>query len=154
MDIPNHLLPTRLREANGFAHGDYFLEAAPGVKAAHVVNPDFWLHLAARLKRNDRIEVVAQDNSFDMELRVVAVDPRGLYAQMRVLRYMGDDELVTIPASVVAADDDGYVIEQDRVHGWRVLRGGDLVAKNLPDKASAEAARDAHRAGKPVKRAA
>lgn len=154
MDIPSNLLPTRLDTAD-YQRVVYFHRPALGVTAEMVVHPDYWLHLAARLKLDDKIEVVSADGSIDMDLRVVAIDPRGLYAQMRVLRFTGEGAPVVAPAPVVAiSDNHGYMIEEDRVQGWRVLRGDDLIAKNLPDKAAAEAARDAHRAGKPIKRAA
>ena len=158
VEIPGNLLPTRLQTATGFAHGEYFVVALPGTTIEQVANPDFWLHVASRLRPFDRIEVVAADGSFDMDLRVTATDPRGHYAEVRVLRVWPENGLSAagnVPPlrAMASPDNDGFVIEEDRVHGWRVLRSGDLIAKNLPDKAAAEAARDAARAGRQIKRA-
>lgn len=156
MEIPNSLLPSRLAVASGFAHGEYFIAAAPGTTVEHVVDPDYWLHLASRLKVYDRIEVVAQDGAFDIDVRVVATDPRGHYVVVRPLRvWVPDEQDARKPSlrQMQAADGDGFIVEEDPVHGWRVMRGGDIIARRLKDKATAEAVRADARAGKPYKQA-
>jgi hypothetical protein len=87
MDIPEALKPKRLGHRGGadYDRALYFLNLGPGVTPEMVMDEEFWRHLAARFKVNDRLEIVAPD--FDMDVRVVAVDPRGLWAQMRVLRW-------------------------------------------------------------------
>ncbi len=144
MDIPNHLLPTRLQLGNGYAHADYFLVTLPGVEPAHVLDPGFWVHQAARLRLHDRIEVVAADGSFDLDLRVVAVDPHGHYARVRVLRAIdADGRALAIESRdrtvAETADADGYVIQHDPVQQWRILRGRDLIERDLPSEAAAKA---------------
>lgn len=156
MEIPFNLLPARLQVATGFAHGEYFVVAPIGATPENVADPDFWLHVAARLKLHDRIEVVAADGSFDMDVRVTAVDPRGHYAVVRVLRSWAADEKASNGPAVRqmgTIDNDGFIVEEDPVHGWRVMRGGDIIARRLKDKAAAEAVRADARAGKPYKQA-
>lgn len=142
MDIPFSLLPARLALATGFAYTPWFYRAPAGVTPEHLVNPNFWVHLTARLKVNDRIEAVGDD--FDIEMRVVGVDPLGHYAVMRVLRCwpegllpIGNTVSGADGPTIVTTDPDGYRWERDPVQGWRVLRGRDLLASGLPNEAEA-----------------
>jgi hypothetical protein len=147
VDIPNILLPSRLSLGAGYRHGEYVLTVKDGVTPAHVVDPGFWLHVAPRLKRHDRIEVIAEDGSFDMDVRVIAVDARGLYARVRVLRYCDGDGVAVPgvePAQAPEArplsmpDQDGYLIEPDSA-GWRIVRGPDQIEGRLSSEAAAKA---------------
>ena len=162
MDIPTNLLPTRLTRGPGYQLGQYFILAERGVTPEMVVNPDYWLHLASKIHVHDVFTVVAGDGSFDMDVRIADVDPRGLYARVRVLRACdGDGNPLNIfspavpkaPPPVGMPSHDGYVIEPD-AKGWRVMRGNDLIAGNLPSEAAAIQARDDSRAGKQIKRQA
>lgn len=162
MDIPNNLLPSRLRQGAGSAHGEYVIFAAPGTTPAMVADPGYWLHLGNRLRVQDRISVIAEDGSFDMDIRVADVDPRGLYARVRVLR-LCDGAGVAVPGAEPAKppvptqagtpDRDGYIREQTP-KGWRVLRGSDLIVDGLPGEAAAVAAIEDARAGKPARKTA
>jgi hypothetical protein len=144
-----------------YAIGQHFLMVAPGTTPSHVAAPDFWVHQAAKLKPFDRIEVVAADGSFDAELRVVAVDPRGLWAQVRVLRICTGEGVPLVSGKTVAdvavgsgPDKDGYLIEWGGPQRWRIIRGADPVAHGFPDEASAAAALAEIKAAKPAKKAA
>lgn len=147
MNIPSHLLPTKLeRGFEGYALSTKVLRTLPGVTAEMLVCPDFWVHLAARdLRIDHRIEVIAMDGTLDAELRVIAIDPRGHWAQMRVLRgwparAWADMAEPDGPAERPAGqypDKDGYVVEFDRVHKWRIMRGVELIAKDYPDEPTA-----------------
>jgi hypothetical protein len=161
VEIPNNLLPTRLQAALGFAHGEYIIKPLPGTTPEHVVCPEYWIHLATRLKPDDTIEVLAQDGSFDMEVRVTSVDPRGLYAHVRVLRFcdgngvkIGEGSAVMPPGlpPVGTPDRDGLTVERD-ARGWRVVQGRELIQGQLPSEEAANAVREAHRAGKPIRKA-
>lgn len=160
MDIPNYLLPTRsnMRDSSsGYAYHQRMWIAPPSVRPEHLVNPNFWVHVAEGMPVHSRIEVISQTGEFEMELRVTGVDPRGKYMTVRVLRFI-EHGGVAIPGAETAIslppDSYGYTIERDRVQGWRVFLGKDMIAHGLPDKAAAEAARDAHRAGRPIKKVA
>ena len=107
-----------------------------------VLEADYWVHLGSTLKVDDRIEVVAQDGTFDLDLRVVAIDPRGFWAQVRVLR-----EWALTPGAKAAAapktwpDAEGYRVEWGGpVHKWRIIdRAGQIVGKGHPTEADAVA---------------
>jgi len=135
MPIPSHLLPNKLA-IRDYATGWYSLFPPPGVTREHVVDPNYWVHIASRLKANDRIEVVAEDGSLDMDLRVIAVDPsvQKLWAQVRVLRSYEAEAVAEKPA----VDTGGYRYEwAGPVHRWRVMFGDELVEHGHPDKAAA-----------------
>lgn len=138
MDLPSHLLPSRLPRA-AHERGDYLHRAAAGVTLDMVLNPNYWAHLAERLRIGDRIEALADDGSFDVDLRVVAIDPRGHWALVRT-RPSVSAAMPAAPFAGPAPDADGYTIDRDPVQGWRILRGRDLIAKDFADEAAAREA--------------
>jgi hypothetical protein len=151
MNIPNHLLPVSLRRAE-HERGEYFHRPAPGVTLEQVLDPNYWENLAERLQLDDRIEVVAPDRSYDIDLRVVAIDPHRHWAAVQV---RGGVERPAAPARIAgpAADAQGFVIDRDPVQGWRILNGRDLIAKDLPDEAAARKMLAGIRTGTPAKSA-
>jgi hypothetical protein len=59
-----------------------------------VFNPDFWAHVADRLRPNDRVEIVAP--SWKLEIRVLRIDrsfvtPQPIFRALRV--WLGDLEI-------------------------------------------------------------
>lgn len=157
MDFSTGMLPKHLGHAADYKRTAYFLAAAPGVTPAHVMHPDFWQHVAERLRLNDRIEIVGQN--FDMDLRVVGIDPRKLWAQVRCLRLCSTDG-VEVPGAQTftdagiasgAPDPDGFIVEWGGpVHKWRIVHGRDLIAKGFTSKEEAQEAlltlKSAHKA--------
>jgi hypothetical protein len=150
MDLPTQLLPKRLGHRGGadYDRTVHFLTVGPGVSPAMLVDPDFWQHLADRLKVNDRLEIVSPE--FDMDLRVVAVDPRRLWAQVRVLRFclsegvpipgLAPDQYMESAVVAGAPDEAGYIVEWGGPrHLWRIVRGSDLIAKGFSKKDEAHA---------------
>jgi hypothetical protein len=135
MNTPSHMLPMRIDRAD-FARSEYFLAAPPGTTVDDVIDPDFWVHVARRLKVNDRIEIVALDGSFDMEVRITSIDPRGLWAHVRPLR-VAEGRFAVPEASGAYPDKDGYTVEWGGPHRWRIVRGNDVVARDFPDQAAA-----------------
>jgi hypothetical protein len=152
MDIPDHLLPLRIVRAE-VARTTRHLAVLPGTTREMVLDPDYWVHLGSTLKVDDRIEVVAQDGTFDLDLRVVAVDPRGYWVQTRLLR-----EWVETPGAKKEAapktwpDAEGYRIEwAGPVHKWRIIdRATKILGKGYPSEAEAGVALDAIRREKVV----
>ena len=153
MDIDLHLLPTRIRRAE-HAHNTHFLVVPPGVTPDHVVDPDFWAHLAARFEVNDRIEVIAEDGTFDGDLRVIAIDPSKakLWAQVRVLRMLENIQEAT--PTVSYPDADGYTVEFSGPMKWRIMRGTDLIRRDFATEGDAVAALAKLKALKPQAKAA
>lgn len=151
MNIKNHLLPSTIRRSeHEISH--WFLRVVPGVTPADVASPDFWAHLAARIGVDDRIEVVAQDGSFDADLRVIAIDGRKQWAQVRVLRgwpeASWEPHKLDVPVLAEAKD---YKYEFAGPHKFRIINAtGDVVETHLPTKEAAIARIAALRAEKLV----
>ncbi len=145
LDITSSLLPKKTERAE-HAYTQYLVRAAPGVQPGHLIDPDFWVHLAHKLALNDRLEVMAADGSFEAELRVVAIDPRRLWAKTRMIRYCGA-EGVDWPSALpftsedIPADEqfpDGYKIKfRGRAKFAIEDRIGNIVEEQIPSKALA-----------------
>lgn len=134
-----HLLPTRKLLAD-YARGNYFLKVPPGVSLDDLMDPDFWQHLAAGLKVDARLEVVSEDGTIDADLRVIAIDPRGAWVQMRLLRvYVAQESKEVREAPLGTPDNEGYRVEwAGPSHRFRIIApGGEIVEKNIPDKTTA-----------------
>lgn len=144
MSIPTHVPPLRLftREDQG-SHWEHRFPA--GTLREHVLDPRVWGHVARKLRRFDTITALAEDGSFDIQLRVLAVDPQGMWAQTAILRERACDAIPTL-----AADRGGFIIEYSGPQLWRIRRGEDLVAEGLPTEAAAEALLARLRGSKPT----
>jgi hypothetical protein len=121
----------------------------PGVTFEQALHPEYWEHMADRLKIGDLIEVSNGDYSVDVVLRVVAVDPYGHWAQVV-------ERGKAIPGTTLLAsgstDASGLTVHRDPVKGWRVMRGREELATHLPDEAAAIAKRDQISAPQPARR--
>lgn len=143
LDIPTYKLPMRLARSAEFARTAHFVQVEAGVLPEHVMHPDFWVNLARRFRVNDLIEVVAEDGTLDMDLRVIAIDPRGLWVQVKALRYCGEPGIAVpgVEADEIApsaeSDPDGYRIEFAGPHKFRIVRGNDVIEAHIPTKAEA-----------------
>ncbi|MGE4077400.1 MAG: hypothetical protein AB7F22_17730 [Reyranella sp.] len=89
------------------------------VEPEHVVKPEYWAHVSAKLREWDRIEVRHCAGLWLMELVVRSAGHAG--AQVAVLRktVFSDSK---IPESI---DKSGFRIDFVRGRGWRVLRKSD-----------------------------
>jgi hypothetical protein len=109
-----------------------------GVSFEDVLQPEFWSHVADKLKPTDRIEVLAEDGSYFAELLVI--DAGRLYAKVAVLRF------VELASSEVPADLAGDLAEfkvefKGPVLKHVVVRQSDkqYVQEGIARKADAEA---------------
>lgn len=90
--MPAHLDPSRLVSAETVRRN---LSVTPetGITLSDVMKPEYWAHVAARLNRADRIEVVAEDFAWTADL--IVADRGRTWAKMLVLRQSahGEDDL-------------------------------------------------------------
>jgi hypothetical protein len=147
LDIDNRLLPTKSLRSE-YAHSRHDVSVKPGVTLAHCIEPKFWAHLAARFRVHDVIEVIAEDGSFEMDLRVMAiVQPRpgedgDSWVKVRAIRFCGPDGVGIFDQIISAVDadspdEDGYQI---RFHGrakFSIHRFGDSVEEGISTKEAA-----------------
>jgi hypothetical protein len=140
MQIPDHLVPKRITRAE-VARVTRFLSVPPGTTRDMCLDPDYWVHLGSTLKVDDRIEILAQDGTFDLDLRVISLDPRGYWAQVRLLREWVQPDGAKKEAQPKAwPDADGYRIEWSTptTHKWRIIdRAGQIVSRGHASEADA-----------------
>lgn len=152
MSIPTHVPPMRIFERDARStHWQYIFP--PGTLREHVLDPRVWRHVAGpaerpKLKRFDTITALAEDGSFDIELRVLVVDPQGLWAQTAILHEREPSEPMAVAASY--PDKDGFTIEFSGPQLWRIRRGDDLVAEGFHDEPAAKAALARLKGSKPT----
>lgn len=79
------LSPNKLEQAE-FHRIVFSVTPELGTTINQVLDPKYWVHVAAKLKPRCRIEVLAEDNSYFAELLVVASDKT--WASVALLRYV------------------------------------------------------------------
>lgn len=133
--IPQHLRPT-VFQFHEFAFDRRSHQLPEGVTLEDVLSdPEYWAHTAAVLKVGTMIEVTSADFTTDVDLRVVAIDPYKRWARV-VLR---GKAAPAADDAQPAADADGYMIQNDPVQSWRIVRGKEVLAHHLPSEDAAKA---------------
>jgi hypothetical protein len=94
-----------------------------------ILKPEFWAHVAFKMKPTDRIEVNAEDGAYFAELMVI--DAGKAYAKVALMRK------VEFTKHEVAADSDEFTVTHNPHKKWRVIRVADktVMAEELPTKA-------------------
>lgn len=70
-EVPVQKLPGHKINTAEYARTAWRAEPASGVEFEEVLKPEYWTHVAKRMKRGDVIEVFAEDGSYYAELLVV-----------------------------------------------------------------------------------
>lgn len=126
-----HLSPTNMQDASHFRTRWMAITPA-GTSVEDVCRPEFWLHVASRLKRMDIIEVLPEDEVWLAELLVIR---SGVGAVMvKVLRHDMIDEAGGEPSELSSVVEWG-----GPVHKYRVIRKADrhVISHGFADKATA-----------------
>lgn len=139
--------------ASGFGLRIWVARPAHGVPAEAVFDPGFWVNAVQRndVKPGDRIEVLAQDGSYDLDLRALEIGPTPnspLWVRVRVLRSWPDAALEGMTAAPAARPSLSTSVEEMVVefagpsHKWRVVRKSDraVLAHGFASKEDAQAA--------------
>lgn len=117
-----------------FSRNLWTVTPEPGTAFETVLKPEYWAHVAKKLRRGDRIEVLSEDNSYFAELIVLSAAP--LWAKVAVLRNV---ELATAPKAEASQDD--FEIKHRGKMKWSVLRKSDkaILKEGLDTREQAEA---------------
>lgn len=113
-----------------------------GTTIEQMMAPDYWAHVAAKLKPTHRIEVMAEDNSFFAEF--IVLDAGRTWAKVDLLRHkvLGDGQ-----AEIGRSGPDGcYVDFRVGPKKWRVMRVSDKteLRSGFETKGDAEAWAKSH----------
>ena len=128
------LLSKQLQQV-AFHHNEWCADVEAGIQVERILNPDFWAHVATKLKRGDIIRVIPQDMSWFAELLVAGSTK--VAAHVIPLRIQD----LTEKKSKIASDDDtGNALYFTKWRGpralWCVLRRSDnaVLAEKLGSK--------------------
>jgi hypothetical protein len=96
-----------------------------------LLNPAYWAHVSAKMRRGDIVYALSQENSWFMELLVLDVGK--LFAKVCQLRLVNIE-----PAQMLnVAVPEGFSIKFRGPKKWSVLRGLDVLKEDM-SKAEAE----------------
>ncbi len=109
--IPPKLTPDRIQGAD-FIRVVYAITPAIGTEVEHFLKPEYWAHVAAKLRPHTRIEAVSEDNSWFAEMIVMSCGPN--WAKVKVLRF--------VPLEDASADQVAQL--KDRCIGDAVIHAG------------------------------
>ena len=96
-----------------------------------LLDPNYWAHVARRMRAGDRIEAVPDDRHYFAEFFVLAAATN--WAKLVLIRE------VTLIKDNKAVEKDGYIVKFAGRHRWRVEKGGEILSKNHDDQKSAAA---------------
>lgn len=113
-----------------------------GTVLADVTEPTYWANHAFRLKPGAIIEVIAEDNSLDCDLRVLEIG--ATFAKVRVIRNYVEPAVSkkTVPKEFSDDVSVDYGGKQDR---WRVVHKGEVIKAGLPTESEAAKAAEDYR---------
>ena len=120
----------------------YFTFVPLGHTAEDLLQPEYWVHWAKRLRQNFFIDVVAEDGTFDGTLRVLQVNETWAKCVWFTYNRRDGDARVDVDYSPKR---DLFKIEAN-ARGWRLIEkaSGKVIEKDLPAKSDAEKALDVY----------
>jgi hypothetical protein len=125
------LTPRRFKPSNS-VRNQWHVEPEFGTPPEALLDPAYWAHVSAQLRRGDIICALSEDNTYFSELLVI--DAGKLFAkviQLRCVQITAAQMLnVTVP--------EGYEIKFRGPKKWSVLRNKDVLKEDM-EKPQAEA---------------
>jgi len=101
----------------------------PEVTVDDMLKPDYWAHVAMKLRPGDRIEAMPADRNYLAKFIVLGRDR--LWAKVVLISYVVVYDKDEVPA------DEGYIVSFVPSQKWRVVKGNDVLTKDHDDKQSA-----------------
>jgi TusA-related sulfurtransferase len=125
------LNPNALMDAE-FSRRIYCVSVPPSTTAEDLVNPNFWAHVAMKLRPGDWIEVLSDDKKFCAKLIVRSA--RRLDATVSLVRWK---DLEIPDVSHLAAEYE--IVFRGAKNRWSILKGSDVLMSCFDTKNMAEA---------------
>lgn len=136
----NHILDGQLQQAE-FYRVVWFVTPPAGSKLDPMLQPDYWRHVAKRLKVGAQIEITPEDAQWFARLIVRSNTASGI--KVGVLEHVQFDAPVEKPAKQVRAlksdGNEDFEVKFAGADKWRVLRraDGEIVARGLASREEA-----------------
>lgn len=124
------LSPRDFKPANSMRN-QWDVEPEFGVPSEALLDPGYWAHVSAQLRRKDIIYALSKDNTYWSELLVI--DAGKLFAKVVQLRCVQITQAQMLNVQVP----EGFEIKFRGPKKWSVLRGKDVLKEDM-DKAGAE----------------
>lgn len=134
-------VPTSSYALAPFRETRHIIFPAKGVTMWQILQPEYWSHIARKLRPFDLVVVHPEDKSFWAELLVI--DMTTIDAKVRVLRYetFGEETYVGDHGATVSRG--GYLCEHAGSQiQWRIVRLSDM--KTIKDGMTNQAAAESH----------
>lgn len=127
----------------------HFAEIPAGVSLETTLNPAFWQHYVSIMNKNDLVELVAEDGSFDALARVT--DKATGFVKLRILRSWHDEEAAALPDETGALEPQELprleLVRRGSGKGWRILGiNGEVYKEGVTNKREAYALLDDYKA--------
>lgn len=133
---------SRLVQAD-FRRNLWLAQPEPGTALRELLDPHYWAHNARKMKRGDRIEILAEDNAYFAEL--IVLQAGNVFAKVEVLRFQTLGQ-VAIPDGVASIENPGKVLVGGRgkivgksgavaewggAHKFRVRKDDEILQRDL-----------------------
>jgi len=97
------------------------------------MRPDFWAHVASRMKKHDRVEILHEEGGYFAEVIVKSVEKLGVIVAL--LREVNLNELET-----TTVDQSEYTLKFRGPRKWSILRtaDGQVIEENIDTEGQAK----------------
>lgn len=122
--------PTTIEEST-YARTVWEVKPEPAAKVEDLLVPEYWAHVAKRMRAGDRIEAIPDDRHYFAEFFVLGAASN--WAKLVLLRH-----------TVLIKDNqpmskNGYIVKFAGAHKWRVEKDGSVLSKGHDDQKAAAA---------------
>ncbi len=122
--------PTNIEEAVA-NHNTWQVKPELSVRVNDLLDPNYWAHVARRMKAGDIVIAVPDDRHYFAEFFVLAASTN--WAKLVLLRHK------VLIKDNVPTEKDGYIVKFAGKHKWRVEKDGEVLSKSHDDQKSAAA---------------
>jgi len=122
--------PTNIDESS-YATVTWHVKPEMAVKTKDLLDPDYWAHVANRMRAGHTIIAIPDDRRYFVELFVIGASTN--WAKVVLLRE------VTLIKGNQPIEKEGYIVKFAGAHKWRVEKDGEVLSKDHDDQKSAAA---------------
>lgn len=126
------MAPGKLQAAE-YARSNWFIRADPEVSMEEVLDPKFYTHVASKMKCGDRIEVLADDLTWHVDLIVVNVEKVSIKVVPLAVNKLVKDEPSEFPDYTIRWAGESAKHRVIRKSDRAVLKSGFATASDAAD---------------------